>query len=99
MTNPITVLSADNNPTFMRVTMRNLLQPDDITFNDSPDEVGKGEVEAQKVIPQVVLIDLAMPELFGFEVLPRLQVTHSEIKAIDISRPGAVPSSSVGSRC
>ena len=73
--NPMAVLLVDDNPTFLRILKRFL------------EEQGRGEVEitgtaaggkealttAAALRPDLVLLDLAMPDLHGLEVIPRLR--------------------------
>ncbi len=72
---PMAVLLVDDNPTFLRILKRFL------------EEHGRGEVEivgtadggrealakAMVLKPQLVLLDLAMPDLHGLEVIPGLR--------------------------
>jgi DNA-binding NarL/FixJ family response regulator len=84
---PITVLLVDDNAAFRRMAARYLEErsPGDVTVVGS---VARGEdalVEAARLHPQVVLVDLRMPGLTGFETIPRLRRILPETGIIALS--------------
>lgn len=72
---PISVLVVDDNPTFRRAVTR-FLEEDCQGEVVVVGAVGKGEealAQAQRLQPQVILLDLRMPGLSGLEVIPLLR--------------------------
>ncbi len=84
MTQPISVLLVDDNPTFLNIAARFLREHSD----DLVDVVGlaQGGNEAlelaQELAPQVVLLDLSMPDLPGLELIPLLRENVPETHII-----------------
>ncbi len=73
-TSPISVLIVDENLTFLRFAMRFLNMHDDIVVVGAVSEGEEALVQVQKLEPDVVLIDVAMPGLFGgLRFIPRLR--------------------------
>ena len=73
--NPISVLIADDNPTFLRIVTRFLEEQSRKTVSVVATAHGGEEalIQAEALRPQVVLIDLNMPGLSGLEAIPRLR--------------------------
>ena len=73
--NPISVLIADDNPTFLRIVTRFLEEQSRKTVSVVATARGGEEAlaQAEALRPQVVLIDLNMPGLSGLEAIPRLR--------------------------
>ena len=69
------VLLVDDNATFLRIAIRFL----EMHGQDEVMVIGKARggkealAQAQELQPQVVLLDLVMPDLSGFEVISRLR--------------------------
>lgn len=70
---PITVMLVDDNPTFLGIAARFLQQHDEVRVVSAA--VGGEEAIglAQAIQPQVILLDLAMPELPGLKAIPLLR--------------------------
>jgi len=84
---PITVLLVDDNPTFLKVAV-------DFLMEHGRKEVGVigqagGGFEAlsmaENLQPQVILVDLAMPDLPGLSLIPRLRKMLPEAGIIVLS--------------
>lgn len=78
---PIPVLLVDDNPAFLRMATR-FLQEHCGSVVVVAGVAGGGEealVKAQDLQSEVVLLDLAMPDLPGLEVIPRLRAALPEV--------------------
>jgi DNA-binding NarL/FixJ family response regulator len=68
---PVTVLIVDDHPSF-RATARLLLESDGWTVvGEAPDGAG-GLAEAHRLRPDLVLLDVNLPDIDGFDVAARL---------------------------
>jgi len=78
---PISLLLVDDNLRFLRLLTRFLhtRYPADVVVMDVARSGIEALARAQIVRPQVVLLDLAMPDMPGWEVIPRLRMAHPEI--------------------
>lgn len=82
---PIGVLLADDHQV-LREGLRTLLekQPDIVVVGEA--ETGKETVEqVQKLAPDVLVLDLAMSDMNGFEVMHELHRLHSETRIVVLS--------------
>ena len=70
---PISVLLVDNNPIFLRVAARFLETHAEIAVVGTAAGGEEGLARAQELRPQVILVDLAMPDLPGLQAIPRLR--------------------------
>lgn len=72
---PLSVLLVDDNPIFLRILTRFLSEHSEDSVQIVGSVVGGRDavVEARRIRPDVVLLDLAMPDLPGLELLPRLR--------------------------
>ena len=86
----VSVLLVDDNPTFLRLAARFL----DVHGHNQVVVVGKahGGTEAlartQELKPEVVLLDLAMPDMPGLEVIRRLRETLPWVRIIALTLMG-----------
>ena len=71
--NPISVLLVDDSPTFLSIATQFLQAHDDLIVVGAVEEGEEALVQAQSLHPDVVLVDLTMPNLPGLEVIPRLR--------------------------
>ncbi len=89
MNNSTTVLLVDNNLTFLRIVTRFLDAHDDVIVVGT---VCKGEnalTRIQNVEPDVVLIDIAVPNLLeGLEFIPRLRAALPDVSIIALTLLG-----------
>jgi CheY-like chemotaxis protein len=70
---PISVMLIDDNPGFLRATTQFLEVQKDMTVVGTAEGALEALEKAQKLQPQVVLVDLAMPGMPGLEAIPRLR--------------------------
>jgi DNA-binding NarL/FixJ family response regulator len=71
--NPISVLLVDDSSTFLSIATQFLQAHDDLIVVGAVEEGEKALIQAQSLHPDVVLVDLTMPDLPGLEVIPRLR--------------------------
>ena len=87
--NPISVLLVDENLTFLRIAMRFLDMHDDIVVVGAVREGEEALVQAQNLEPDVVLIDIAMPNLLGgLKFIPRLRAALPGVGIIALTLIG-----------
>jgi len=79
---PVRVLIADDHP-ILRMGLRRLLEsePGYRVVGEATDGAAALE-QTQQYLPDVLLLDLAMPRLTGLEVLHRLWEAHTPVKTI-----------------
>jgi DNA-binding NarL/FixJ family response regulator len=84
---PISLLLVDDNPKFLRLLTRflHIRYPADVVIIDVARSGIEALARAQIVRPQVVLLDLAMPNMPGWEVIPRLRKELPEVGIIVLS--------------
>jgi two-component system nitrate/nitrite response regulator NarL len=70
---PISVMLIDDNPGFLRATTQFLEVQKDMTVVGTAEGGLEALEKAQKLQPQVILVDLAMPGMPGLETIPRLR--------------------------
>lgn len=84
MPKPISVLLVDDNPTFLRVATRFLQEH----CNNEVEVIGvagggrQALTQAVELQPQVVVLDLIMPDLHGLKVIPLLREVLPEVGII-----------------
>jgi DNA-binding NarL/FixJ family response regulator len=81
----IRVLLVDDNPTFLRVTARFLSAEEDIHLVATLRGAAEALARMAELTPDVVLIDLAMPELPGLDAIPRLRAARPEAGIIALT--------------
>ena len=82
-----TVLIADD-AVFMRRLIRDVLRPEGfIVYEAVSGTDALGVVD--EVRPDLVILDLALPDMSGFEVLSRLKVRQPEPRVLLVSATGA----------
>jgi DNA-binding NarL/FixJ family response regulator len=81
---PISLLLVDDNPRFLQLLTRflHIRYPADVVVMDVARSGVEAVARAQIVRPQVVLLDLAMPDMPGWEVIPRLRKELPEVGII-----------------
>lgn len=77
MASPISVLLVDDNPIFLRILTRFLEERSrlDVIVVGSADGGEKALAKAPLLQPQAILVDLAMPDIHGLELIPRLRAS------------------------
>ena len=68
-----TILIVDDNDTFVGIVSRFLRKQPDLDVVGTANSGAEGIKQALELRPQVILLDLVMPELSGLYVLPRLR--------------------------
>ena len=82
---PISVLLVDDNPTLLRVATRFLEKHDEVVLVGTAVGGVGALARAQELRPDVILLDLAMPDLPGLEVIPRLREAVPEMRIIALT--------------
>jgi DNA-binding NarL/FixJ family response regulator len=82
MTKPISVLLIDDNATFLRIAARFLGDHGDIRVVGTAAGGEEGLKLAKKLKPQIILLDLAMPDVPGLDAIPLLREILPEVKLI-----------------
>jgi DNA-binding NarL/FixJ family response regulator len=82
-----TVLLVDDNPTFLRVLTRFLADQGEEGVQVVGTVVGGREAVAQakRLQPDVILLDLEMPDVPGLDLLPRLRATCPDARLIALT--------------
>ncbi|RLC74496.1 MAG: hypothetical protein DRJ03_30390, partial [Chloroflexi bacterium] len=82
---PISVMLVDDNPTFLRVTTQFLEAHEGIAVIGTADGGEQALEKAQALQPQIILIDLAMPNLPGLKAIPRLRKMLPQVGIIALT--------------
>ena len=93
MADPIRILIVDGHAAARAVIGRLLAQEDDLELVGEAESGREAVFEARALKPDVILIDVVMPDQTGLEVLPSLVREHSETKVLLLSMqddPGSV---------
>jgi len=70
---PIRILLVDDNETFLHQVAFNLNHSEDLTVVDAARTGIEGIEKAREHQPDIILLDLVMPEMDGFSALPHLK--------------------------
>ncbi len=93
MASPISVLLVDDNPIFLRILTRFLEERSrlEVIVVGSADGGEKALTKAPLLRPQVILVDLAMPDIHGLDLIPRLRglMPHVIIIALTLMDPNS----------
>lgn len=84
---PISVLLVDNNPAFLHI-LTGFLQRygrSQILIAGTASGGKEALTKAQLLRPQVILIDLSMPDLHGLEAIPQLRSLLPDVKIIALT--------------
>jgi DNA-binding NarL/FixJ family response regulator len=82
---PISVLLVDDNPTFLRIAADFLRAHEEVAVVGTASGGEEAVARAQHLRPQVVLLDLLLPDLPGLEVIPRLRSELPEVGIIAVT--------------
>lgn len=82
---PIRILVVDDNPLFLDIATDFLRQYDELSIAGTATGGQEALIQVQELQPQIVLLDLAMPDLPGLEVIPRLRQMLPEIGIIVVT--------------
>ncbi len=83
--NPISVLLVDDSPVFLGIAVQFLQAYDDLIVVGAVAEGERVLTEAQHLCPDVVLVDLTMPNISGLEVIPRLRELLPQVGIIALT--------------
>ena len=87
--NPTSVLLVDENLTFLRIAMRFLDMHDDIVVVGAVSEGEEALAQVQNLEPDIVLIDIAMPDLLGgLQFISRLRAALPGVGIIALTLIG-----------
>ncbi|MBN1179562.1 MAG: response regulator transcription factor [Anaerolineae bacterium] len=86
---PISVLMVDDNPTFLNIAARFLAGHQDIVVIDTLNEGARVLQRAQERSPDVVLVDLSMPDVPGLTVIAQLRHALPGVGIIALTLLGA----------
>lgn len=81
----ITVMLVDDNSTFLNIATRFLQEHDDVVVVSTATGGKEALAKAQDLHPQVILLDLAMPDLPGLKAIPRLRAEVPEARIIALT--------------
>lgn len=79
MTDKIRILIVDDDPQFRELVRLVLRRVDDFDFVGEADDGTSGIEQTEALRPDVVLLDLMMPGVDGFEALPEIRAAHPEV--------------------
>lgn len=82
MTEPTRILVVDDDPQFRHLVRLVLRNAKDFEFVGEASDGQEGVEQAEKHRPDVVLLDLMMPVLDGFQALPQIRAAHPEVAVI-----------------
>ena len=82
---PVSVLLVDDSPVFLRVAARFLRKEPRLVLIGVAGSGREALAQAAKLRPQVVLLDLAMPDLSGLEVIPLLRASLPKAQIIALT--------------
>ncbi len=82
---PISILLVDDNPSFLRIATRFLQEHDDVLVVGTAGGGEEALALAQDLQPDIVLIDLAMPDLSGLATIPLLRIMLPEVGIIALT--------------
>lgn len=82
---PVRVLLVDDNQTFLRIATRYLEEHAEIAVVAARGGGAEALAAVEELRPDVALIDLAMPDLPGLELIPRLRAAWPELGIIALT--------------
>jgi len=82
---PISVLVVDDNPTFLRIVTRFLQEHEEIKVVGSVNGGEEALARMPELRPDVILIDLAMPNMSGMEAILRLRPAWPKVRIIALT--------------
>ncbi len=89
--NPVSILLVDDNPTFLSIATRFLQTHDNLLVVGAVQGGQEALAQAQDSRPDVILVDLLMPDLPGWKLIPRLRkmLPQAAIIALTLHPPDA----------
>ncbi|GGI04543.1 response regulator transcription factor [Egicoccus halophilus] len=82
MSDKIRILIVDDDPQFRHLVRLVLRSADDFEFVGEASDGQDGVAQAESLAPDVVLLDLMMPEMDGFQALPLIRAAQPRTAVI-----------------
>lgn len=82
---PISLLVVDDNITFLDIACRFLEQQEDMSIVGTATSGQEALHKALELKPCVILLDLNLPDVSGFQIIPQLRVALPEMGIIVLS--------------
>jgi DNA-binding NarL/FixJ family response regulator len=82
---PISVLLVDDNPTFLNIVTRFLQEHEEIVVVGAVDGGQEALAQVHRLRPDIVLTDLAMPQVSGMETILRLRAAWPKMGIIALT--------------
>jgi two-component system, NarL family, nitrate/nitrite response regulator NarL len=82
MSEPVRILVVDDDPQFRQLVKLVLRKVDDFDIVSEAPDGRTGAERADELKPDVVLLDLMMPGMDGFEALPLIKAAHPTTSVI-----------------
>ena len=82
---PISVLLVDDNPTFLSIVTRFLQEYEEIAVVGAVDRGHEALAQIHRLRPDIVLTDLAMPQVSGMETILRIRAAWPGIGIIALT--------------
>ena len=83
--NTIRILLVDDNPMFLGITSEFLKMQLELTVIGTAHNGQEALAQAEKLQPDVILLDLNMPGLSGLETIPKLRQINPQAKIIALT--------------
>jgi DNA-binding NarL/FixJ family response regulator len=82
---PISILLVDDNESFLRAEERFLRQKEGVSIVGQASNGGEALNMVKDLEPRVVLLDIAMPEVTGIDLIPELRDAHPSVGIIALT--------------
>lgn len=82
---PISLLLVDDNHNFLRAAERLLTQSEDVAILGTASAGEEALRHAQDLQPQIILLDIALPDISGIELIPHLREELPEVGIIALT--------------
>jgi DNA-binding NarL/FixJ family response regulator len=83
--NPIPILLVDDSPLFLEIATDFLGQYEELALIGTASSGQEALAQVEELHPQVVLLDLGLPDLPGLEVIPRLRHLQPQVGIIVVT--------------
>jgi DNA-binding NarL/FixJ family response regulator len=83
--NPIPILLVDDSPLFLEIATDFLGQYEELALIGTASSGQDALAQAEKLLPQIVLLDLGLPDLPGLEVITRLRHLQPQVGIIVVT--------------
>jgi DNA-binding NarL/FixJ family response regulator len=82
---PFSILLVDDNESFLRAEERFLRQKEGVSIVGQASNGGEALNMVKDLEPRVVLLDIAMPEVTGIDLIPELRDAHPSVGIIALT--------------